>query len=367
MRLRRVGLLTAVLGATAAAATQGCEDDSSGGGAAFDGSAGSFDAGSQDGARADVTPLPSPDATVDATVDAIADATVEAAVLNDGSAPAELLEMFDQPRSLAIDATFLYVATETGVYRVAKDGTSSVRVTLAEDVNRITRDGTRIFFTTDTDVKVVPANAVDGAGEVSLLSGDAGLLPLRVSAGSIYYGVYASASGTTIRAIDEDGGNPRLAASGLRPYDFAAVGNTLFAPASGVNPPILQLPGDGGAGTSRATAVGQVSDFAVRDGYVYWSTRGGTVMRIPAASGAAETIATGEGPVAGIAVDDTHVYWVRYEFNSQGRVRRAPKTGGVAPITLAAAQQNAFTIAVDDTHVYWGAYVADGGVNRVPK
>src|SRR5262249_13201671 len=139
------------------------------------------------------------------------------------------------------------------------------------------------------------------------------------------------------------------------------------ASAAGSSPKsVLQVPQDGGTGATLAATQYVVSNLDLRNGYVYWSTRGnggatGTGRRAAVGGGTAQPVATGEGPVAGIAVDDTNVYWVTYETN--GVVRKAPLAGG-APVTLAVGQTNAFSIAVDDAYVYWGTYTTNGAVMR---
>ncbi len=365
--LRLLGLSTVVLTCATALVTQACEDDDVGASAAFDaGTLGTFEAGApRDGA----SPVTADAAREPADSGPIEDAGKPDVEPNDGSAPVELLRLFDRPRSLAVDGTYVYVATAEGIFRMNKDGTNAARVTLAENVDRLARDGARLVFTTADGLRMVPTNAVDGGGETALQTNVSGLLPVKVSGTAISFGVYSGAAGTEIRTIQDDGSGLRVAASPVRPYDFAVIGSTIYATGPGsLNQDILMFPGDGGPGVKRATGTGNVSDYVAKDGYVYWSTRGGTVMRIPAASGPAETIATGEGPVAGIAVDDAHVYWVRYEqFQNVGVVRRAPKAGGATPVTLASGQLSAFAVAVDDTHVYWASFVADAGVLRVPK
>lgn len=352
--LSSVGFLTIVLSACVALGVQACEDDSGGGGFAIDASAPTFqpfEAGQPD------STLPVIDAAKDAAPDADAEPLPPA--------------HFNQPYALAVDAQYLYVVDRLeGIHRVAKDGSTSQRMTISEQVWRMALGGNRLFFTTNAgEVKVIPTNAVDGGGETTLVSGESGVLPVRFDGTTLFFGIYGSGSSTTVRAADVDGGNVRTVATGLRPYDIAVAGGNLFAASSGTsNQVIREIPLDGGAFTPRATAVGTMSDFAVSEGYVYWTTRGGTVMRIPVAGGAEETIATGEGAVAGIAVDDTNVYWVQYDaFNPNGGVRRAPKAGGQTPVTVVPNLQHAFAVAVDATHVYWATYTTDGGVSRTLK
>jgi hypothetical protein len=317
------------------------------------------------------------DAGSDATLDALLDAPADVVVDTGPLADVETIFTTIEPYSLAVDPSYLYVGVrDQGVYRVEKDGSSSAHLTATESVWRVDVSGNNVYFATNAgEVKVVPNTSDAGSAEATLASGQFGVLSVRVLGSTVYFGIYAGGSGVDVRAFDlADGGLEagavRPVTSQLHPYDFVVDdawvygGSTLGSPQS-----FLQVPHDGGAGAVRAASQYVISNLGLREGYVYWSTRGnggasGTVMRAAVDGGAVQPVVTGEGPVAGIAVDDTNVYWVTYEAN--GVVRKAALAGG-PPVTLAVGQTNAFSIAVDDAYVYWATYVTNGAVMRVPK
>ncbi len=64
------------------------------------------------------------------------------------------------------------MATNNGVFRLAKDGSTSERLTADESVHRVWRDGQRIFFSTLVgEVKVVASNAAAGGSGVTAATG----------------------------------------------------------------------------------------------------------------------------------------------------------------------------------------------------
>lgn len=133
---------------------------------------------------------------------------------------------------------------------------------------------------------------------------------------------------------------------------------------------LMKAPRSGGAPTVLAS--GKLSRGVAVDGtHVYWTwgTPGPSqVARVPKDGGVPEAIA--EGLAGQVATDGVHVYWTEVSTTSMtsGRIFKAP-TGGGAVVALAEGQPDPTDIAVDENYVYWinGPEGGDGAVMRIGK
>ncbi len=116
----------------------------------------------------------------------------------------------------------------------------------------------------------------------------------------------------------------------------------------------------GGPVTSLLTTYTGAHGIATDANYVY-DAGYYFIRRTPRAGGPSDFVVTGLA-MRQVAVDDAFVYWTEYQSN--GTVSRAPKTGGDA-VALATGQEVGYGIAVRDGYVYWGA-AGQGHISRVP-
>lgn len=109
-----------------------------------------------------------------------------------------------------------------------------------------------------------------------------------------------------------------------------------------------------------APALGEGWGIVVDDTAVYWRDEGsdkqGRVMKAPKTGGATTqqlATTTGEGPRF-LAIDQTNLYWTSGN-NDSGLIATSAKDGS-RPLTLAVNQAGPRGVAVDDTSVYWTNY-----------
>jgi hypothetical protein len=120
---------------------------------------------------------------------------------------------------------------------------------------------------------------------------------------------------------------------------------------------VMQAPIGGGQVTTLATdppvnGVGP-SDIAVYGGNVFWLDGGdnGSVHEVPVDGGAILTLATALYYPQGLAVDATGAYWT--DGDLVGRVMRAPLDGGVAIMLASSDGGGPIDLAIDGSNVYW--------------
>jgi hypothetical protein len=209
---------------------------------------------------------------------------------------------------------------------------------------------------------------------------DGGACGLAVDASHIYWGhipfrgtsfpltaiwrANLDGSGRDQTFIRDDTGPPRceVAADATHIY---------FATAGG--PTIGRANIDGsGVEQSFITDTGGVSDVAVDDTHIYWTSvdfntpdaRLGAIGRANLDGTGVDRrfIDTGGGTdPTGLAVDASHVYWACCGYN--GTIVRANLDGtGVDPSFITGANV-ANDVAVDSTHVYWAAFESIGRAN----
>ena len=126
-------------------------------------------------------------------------------------------------------------------------------------------------------------------------------------------------------------------------------------------------------GTSTVTLSGaDVNDLAIDVAYVYWTEGGpgsGAVRRIDKSGGTAQTLASSGLDYPGsIAVAESYTYWAETTA-----LKRAPKVGGVMPMTVYSEAGSQMTsVAVQGPFLYWsqtdwGGSIGSGKVRRNSK
>lgn len=112
-------------------------------------------------------------------------------------------------------------------------------------------------------------------------------------------------------------------------------------------------------GRELARADGRITDVAVGDTHVYFST-GTAVMRVPKEGGAPVTLATAQ-QVFSVVIDADAVFFADY---GQGTINRVASSGGPV-LALARDLSGPRSLASDETHLYWITY--DRRLMRVAK
>lgn len=132
---------------------------------------------------------------------------------------------------------------------------------------------------------------------------------------------------------------------------------------------VQALPLGGGATLILASATNSGPHALEVDGaYLYWLTRSGQVMRLPKPGGSGGPPATGAcagnpgqafpvvlsttGGFGDLVSDGSFVYWSDGAGSGQGRVYKAPVSGG-ATTTLATGQDQPFVIRLYNGQLYW--------------
>jgi hypothetical protein len=111
------------------------------------------------------------------------------------------------------------------------------------------------------------------------------------------------------------------------------------------------------------------SAIAVREGEVYWTTRGGQddqsglVSKVSRCGGPVTTLAANQIDPWSIAVDATNVYWGTSSDDGMGHatggVRKVPLGGG-SPIQIATGVFFLGSVATDGSYVYWVGALTPG-------
>jgi len=263
-----------------------------------------------------------------------------------------------EPASVEVDASHVYWAAGSSIFRVSKQGGASQRV--ADDLwnlSDIEVDGTTVFYVTDADMEATDVGAVPTEGGSPTLLGKAeGPDGMAVDEGYIYWasrylGVYRmpKAGGAAEQLDSTTSLAVRIAIDTTSVYWFLH-DTGVHGDAIG----LIKTPIGGGFGTALVEPTGYPIDVAADGQHVFLSWRpqyGGdpnVIAQVPVAGGSVVTLDTPSDYPGLLALDADNVYYTV----ADGTVRRVAKGGGSVEV-LASGQGTPTSITVDDAAVYW--------------
>jgi hypothetical protein len=111
-----------------------------------------------------------------------------------------------------------------------------------------------------------------------------------------------------------------------------------------------------------------LDSLAMDETHVYWTSSEDTaVFRFPlSGTGTPEAIALNQERPSQVVSNGAHVYWIENGGFPNSAIKRVAKQGGEAPLTLAAAQNQALALNVDSEFVYWATSISLGNILRSP-
>lgn len=228
--------------------------------------------------------------------------------------------------------------------------------------SRIAVDGTYLYWASKSGVKRVPVNGGASSTIAPLGDGETFANGITIHAGNVFWttGALTLGKGTVSRVL-VDGGSPLTLATAQDGLSIAADDTNVYWQEVAS---LKKVAVDGGATSFVSSGGGFVGAIALNGGVLYWGST--KIMKASVTGGApiplTTNILTGETP---IAADATNVYFINAGTLSKVAV------GGGTPITLATPGSSSDTaIAVDETHVYYttspGATTNDARIAKVP-
>jgi hypothetical protein len=220
---------------------------------------------------------------------------------------------------LAVDATYVYAATEQGIARAPRAGGPATQINASGEADAIAIDTGRVYW----------------AGNYSIASGS------------------KFASGIGLFSAPIGGGASTLLAASAWSTQIAVDEQSVY----GATPSPWSVPIAGGPVTVLSQGV---SAFASRSIALYGdnlyeaSAPPGTaaIVSIPKLGGAPIVLVGGRTDPEVIAVDSTGIYWAERGYPDQpGGVFRAGLDG--SGVTMLAPDESANSLVVDDANVYW--------------
>jgi hypothetical protein len=233
----------------------------------------------------------------------------------DGSrSPVPLVTNVSSVTALALDDTSLYILGST--YTTGQTGVTN--------------------FTTSLTQVPLDAEGVDASTLVKLAEEPAARgLELSVSDGNVYFSEAVGESptsdppaGARVRRVSATGGAPETVAEATNLTYFAVDAGELYYLDTGgltidcgpLNPTIEHLPSDGSAMTQVATGLPVQGPLAVREGALYFSTRGkgctgepaSDLLKLTSPGGSVETLVSGVTGPADFYFSDQDLYFTYY-------------------------------------------------------
>ncbi len=310
------------------------------------------------------------------------------------------------PRAILVDDQNVYFADHgsISVESMSKvDGSGRTVVAGAQVFpERLTTDGTRLYWTNDSDVLGSFDSVFKTGGQSYILARD---IPspsgIAVSNGFLYVATSSpnnasacttdawtdsilkcsSTAGCYVAACTTTGGPlPIATQTGASPLSLAVNATTLYWTSyAGKAVYSCPLPDCAGGPQPFATGLSGPTDIVVNNGYVYFTdTAAGSVLRCGSAgcSGKPQVVVTGQADPEYLAVDDTNVYFsaLAGSVAGQGQVLACalPSCAG-GPIVVATGANAPYGVAVDADYVYWveegtaGSNSVDGRILKVKK
>lgn len=228
-------------------------------------------------------------------------------------------------RSMTFDRRNLYLLTDEGVLRIARDGSAPKRIAEAEGAASLNLQRDRLYW-------LEPAS-----GAVKTVRIDGG----------------------PVQALAENRKNARLLTSDLY---------ALYWLEDSEKPVMYAMRRSGNAeATELVYLFSTLLDLQASGSHLYFTDHNGAVQQIGKFGGAPEVLNRDKlAPAGPLVVDDRYVFWTHPVAKT---VQRKSRTGGRSTV-LATSPTAPRAIAIDRNHVYW---VDEGGperktaILRVPK
>ena len=200
---------------------------------------------------------------------------------------------------------------------------------------------------------------------LTLVSGGVGMSALALNDSHLYWTENGTSGGPStigkLKRIPLQGGAPETLASNLSSPGFLRIDNTNAYWASYYGPGVLSVPLAGGTITTVLSGE-DPTDFAIKDGLIYWTSYDGGVRVKPLSGGTASTVVSGTTPSGAIRFDTLGViFWTAYD-GSVNRVHPGMPSGA----TTIATGISTTTLAVDSSHAYVGS-ITMAKILRIPK
>jgi hypothetical protein len=233
--------------------------------------------------------------------------------------------------SLAVDSSYVYLASSQGVLRVPLTGGTPQPLTGSQDAYAVAVDSSHVYFTGDYSTGGSPK----------------------------------SGSATGLFSAPIGGGTPTLLASAWA-MQIVVDDTNVYGAIGG----LWAVPIGGGAQTTLSSKVQPSipAQIAVYAGNVYVPTSplgGAGITAVPTAGGSPQVLVSNRAMPVAVAVDASGIYWGEYSYQSlAGGIFRAGLDG--SNVTQLATDDDVSGFAIDDTNVYWSAQHLDV-VRSVPK
>ena len=228
-------------------------------------------------------------------------------------------------------------------------------------------DADNVYWTHSGTNEIMQAKT-DGSAPVTLASGQSTPYAVQVSAGFVYWVSY-SATGV-MRRTPIGGGPVTDVVEAVAARDLYVSADAVFWTNDPDDVQTYPLSGAGiDAGAPTLVTGNPLVNGLTSDGTaVFWVSRGdGSIKKSSLDLSGNDVHLIGSGDVPwDIAVDSAWCYWTEAGTPPKlGRVKRALKSDGKSPVTIAEGQESPHGIAVDATHVYWASR-GDGTIHKAP-
>jgi hypothetical protein len=238
---------------------------------------------------------------------------------------------------LALDATNVYAATQSGIVRVPLAGgkpVSLAQLPQQSGASGLAAGGSRVFWSQNDDSGTTPQGTLYSAP----IGGGAATTVATVAG-------YAGAIGTDDTDVYWAG---------------SAIGTACATASCGI---LVKAPLAGGTAVTLSTSAHSPTSFAFDDTNVYWGSSDGFLLKMPKSGGSPTVLADFESTsIEGVGLAGSTLYWGA----SGGDVYETPVGGGTSkPLEVSTATMNGAAFTADG--VAWGtqSYYADSQTGSV--